>query len=84
MILRIALRALFAYLFLQVLVRISGKKTVQQGTVLDFVVVLVVGDMADDAIWGELAVTQFVVAAATLFGVHTGLKAMRASTPDAL
>jgi uncharacterized membrane protein YcaP (DUF421 family) len=65
--LRIAVRAVFAYVFLLVMVRLSGKQTVAHGTTLDFVLALVFGDMVDDVVWAEVPAAQFVVAAGTLF-----------------
>jgi uncharacterized membrane protein YcaP (DUF421 family) len=68
--LRLAARALFAYALLLVLIRLAGKRTVKHGSVLDFTIALVVGDLVDDMIWAEVAVSQFVVAAGVLFMVH--------------
>jgi uncharacterized membrane protein YcaP (DUF421 family) len=65
--LRIAARAAFAYVFLLVMVRLSGKKTTAYGTTSDFVLALVFGDLVDDLVWAEAATSQFVVAAGTLF-----------------
>ena len=64
--LRIAVRVLIAYVFLFILLRLSGKRAVRHGTTFDFVMVLVLGDLVDDAIWGEVVMAQFVVASATL------------------
>jgi uncharacterized membrane protein YcaP (DUF421 family) len=68
--LRIAVRAAFAFLVLLVLVRVSGKRTVKQGSPFDFTVALILGDMFDDAVWAEVAMSQFVVASGVLVGVH--------------
>ena len=75
--LRIAARALLGYLFLLVLVRVSGKRTVRQGSMLDFTVALIVGDMVDDLLWAEVNAALFVVGAGMLFLVHTTIEAMR-------
>jgi uncharacterized membrane protein YcaP (DUF421 family) len=64
--LRTGLRALLAYLILLFLLRVAGKRTVKQGSPFDFVLALIVGDLIDDAIWAEVPIAQFVVAAATL------------------
>ena len=66
----IGVRCLAAYLFLLVLVRLSGKRTVLQGTPFDFVVALILGDMIDDMLWGEVPAGEFIVATTTLFLVH--------------
>lgn len=68
---KIAVRVVFVYLFLYVLLRISGKRTVGQTSPLDFVLALIVGDMLDDAIWAEVSISQFVAGAGTL--VMTGV-----------
>jgi uncharacterized membrane protein YcaP (DUF421 family) len=65
--LRIAARAVFAYVFLLVMVRLSGKQTIAHGSTSDFVLALVFGDLIDDLVWAEVAASQFVVAAGTLF-----------------
>ncbi len=65
--LRIVVRAVFVYVFLLVMVRLSGKRTVAHGTTVDFVLALVFADLVDDLVWAEVAMTQFVVGAGTLF-----------------
>jgi uncharacterized membrane protein YcaP (DUF421 family) len=68
--LRLVVRAAFAFVFIFILLRVSGKRTVKQGDVASFVVALIVGDMFDDLIWAEVAATQFVVAVGTLLFLH--------------
>jgi uncharacterized membrane protein YcaP (DUF421 family) len=68
--LRLAVRSAFAFLVLLVLVRASGKRTVKQGSPFDFTVALILGDMFDDAVWAEVAMSQFVVAGGVLMTVH--------------
>jgi len=68
--LRIAVRAVFVFVVVQALVRASGKRTVKQGSPFDFTVALILGDMFDDAMWAEVALSQFVVACGTLIGAH--------------
>jgi uncharacterized membrane protein YcaP (DUF421 family) len=75
--LRIAIRAVFAYLTLLVLVRVSGKRTVKQGSPFDFTIALVLGDIFDDAVWAEVAISQFVVAASALVALHVAMDTMR-------
>ena len=48
--LKIAVRALAAFLFLLALLRLSGKRTIYQGTAFDFVLALVLGDMVDKVV----------------------------------
>ena len=67
---KIALRALFAYAFILILMRLSGKRTVAQATPFDFVLALILGDMFDDCFWAEVPVSQFVVGAGFLVTTH--------------
>lgn len=71
---KIAIRAIFAYLFLLALIRTSGKRTVAQGNVFDFVIALILGDMIDDLLWAEIPASQFVVGMGTLFLVHVSVE----------
>ena len=71
--LRIVVRVVFGYVFLRVLSRISGSRTLKQTDVPSFVIAIVVGDMFDDLFWSEVPASQFVVAVATLFLMHLRL-----------
>lgn len=64
---RIAVRAIFAYLFALLLVRISGKRTVGQASPFDFTIAVIVGDLFDDLLWAEVGASQFVAAMGALF-----------------
>jgi uncharacterized membrane protein YcaP (DUF421 family) len=66
----IALRAVFTYVYLLVLVRLSGKRTIGEGTPFDFLMAIIVGDFPDDIIWGDVPVAQGVVAVGTLTLMH--------------
>jgi uncharacterized membrane protein YcaP (DUF421 family) len=68
--LRIVLRVVVVFVVLLVLVRMSGKRTVRQGSPFDFAIALILGDMVDDAIWAEVAASQFIVACGVLVSVH--------------
>jgi uncharacterized membrane protein YcaP (DUF421 family) len=70
---RIALRAAFAFAFLLLLLRLSGKRTVAQGTPFAFVLALVIGDLVDDVVWADVAISEFVAATAALLGIHAVL-----------
>jgi len=65
--LHIIVRAVFAYVFVMILTRLSGHRTVRRADVPSFVVALIIGDMFDDLFWGEVAASQFVVGVGTLF-----------------
>jgi uncharacterized membrane protein YcaP (DUF421 family) len=66
----IAVRALFAYVFLLALVRATGKRTIGQATPLDFTVALVLGDMIDDLLWAEVSAAKFVVGCGMIALAH--------------
>jgi uncharacterized membrane protein YcaP (DUF421 family) len=66
----IAVRAAFGYVALLALLRVSGKRTVAEGTPFDFVLALVLGDMVDDLLWADVPAAGFVVAVSALTLVH--------------
>jgi uncharacterized membrane protein YcaP (DUF421 family) len=78
--LRIAIRAVFAFVTLLVLIRLSGKRGVKQANVFDFTVAILLGDLVDDLLWAEVAASQFVVAAGVLMIVHVTLDLVRFRT----
>lgn len=67
---RIAIRALFVYVILLGLIRVSGKRTLAQATPFDFVLTLILGDLIDDALWAEVSLARFVVAVVALTVMH--------------
>ncbi len=69
-VLGMVVRATVTYVFLLVLLRIAGKRTVSEGTPFDLVVALVLGDFPDDMIWGEVPVAQGLVAMGTVMAIH--------------
>ena len=68
---RLIVRTLFAYLFVLVLIRLSGKRTVKQADMASFVVALILGDMFDDMLWAEVSAAQFIVGTGTLVVLQT-------------
>ena len=68
--LRIAVRAVFVYVFALALVRATGKRSVRQGDMASFVLAIILGDMFDDALWAEVPMSEFVVGAGTLALAH--------------
>ena len=63
-----------------ILVRLSGKRTVREGTSFDFVLALVLGDLVDDAVWSEVPMAQFVAAAGALVFMKLALTAHKLFT----
>jgi uncharacterized membrane protein YcaP (DUF421 family) len=68
--LRIAIRSLAAFIFLLALLRLSGKRTIYQGTAFDFVLALVLGDLIDNVVFNEAPFAQFAVASLVLVGTR--------------
>jgi uncharacterized membrane protein YcaP (DUF421 family) len=80
--LRIVVRVVFMWVVMQLLVRLSGKKTVNQGTPFDFALAVILGDLMDDLMWAEVAASQFVVATGVLMLVHSILSVLRIAAPE--
>jgi uncharacterized membrane protein YcaP (DUF421 family) len=66
----IALRISFMYVYALLVLRLSGKRSIGQLSALDFVVAGVLGDLFDDAIWGEVPLALVVTSFATIFLMH--------------
>jgi uncharacterized membrane protein YcaP (DUF421 family) len=75
--LRVFVRCAFALLVLLALVRLSGKRTLRHGDAFEFTIALVLGDIVDDAIWAEVPLSKFVVAAVALVGLHLAFEYVR-------
>jgi len=58
------------YLYALALVRISGKQGLGQLTAMDFVVILIIGDLFDDVFWAKVPIAQGVVAFAVIVLLH--------------
>ena len=66
----IVVRVTFTYLFLLIILRLAGKRTIREGTPFDLVVALILGDFPDDVIWGEVPVAQGIVAIGSIMTLH--------------
>ena len=75
--LRIVIRVAVAYVILLAFVRLTGKRTIKQGSPFDFTIALIVGDMVDDMLWAEVNAAEFVVATGVLFTLHAMLDVVR-------
>lgn len=72
------LRGLAIYLFLLVIMRISGKRSFAEITTFDFVLLLVIGETTQQALLGEdFSVTNAFVVIATLAGVDIALSHLK-------
>lgn len=66
----VLVRAVFSYLVLLALLRVSHKRAVAEATPFDFVLTLVLGDTIDDVVLGEVGPARFVAAVGTLTLCH--------------
>jgi uncharacterized membrane protein YcaP (DUF421 family) len=67
----VALRVSIAYVYLLILLRLTGKRTVRQGTPFDLLVALLLGDLPDDIVWGEVPLARGLVAVGVVVLLHT-------------
>lgn len=66
----IVVRITITYVFLLIILRLAGKRTIREGTPFDLVVALILGDFPDDVIWGEVPVAQGIVAIGSIMTLH--------------
>ena len=57
-----ALRASFVYVFLLIVVRLLGKREIGATSAFDLVVALILGEVVDEIIYGDVTILQGVVA----------------------
>jgi uncharacterized membrane protein YcaP (DUF421 family) len=65
-----ALRATAIYFFLLVVVRLLGKRTVGHSTAFDFIVALILGEVVDEPIYGDVPLVQALLVIAVIGGWH--------------
>lgn len=76
------LRALVVYVFMLVLFRIMGKRTLGQITTFDFVLLLVVGESASQALMGDdFSLTTALLLVTTLLGIDYLLAIVKQRSP---
>lgn len=66
----IAVRAVAGYIFLLALIRVSGKRLVSEATGMQFVLAIILGDLADDVMFATVPFAQLIVAAGALSLFH--------------
>lgn len=62
----IALRATFVYFYLLIIIRILGKREVGASSAFDLLVALMLGDVVDEVIYGDVTIMQGAVAMAVI------------------
>jgi uncharacterized membrane protein YcaP (DUF421 family) len=78
--LRLVVRVVFAYVTLLVLVRVGGKRVVKHASAFEFALSLILADMVDDLLWGDVDASVFVVGVGVLLLMHTALDVVRFRT----
>jgi uncharacterized membrane protein YcaP (DUF421 family) len=61
-----ALRATFVYFYLLIIVRILGKREIGASSAFDLLVALMLGDVVDEVIYGDVTIMQGAVAMAVI------------------
>jgi uncharacterized membrane protein YcaP (DUF421 family) len=65
-----AARATVIYMFLLVVIRLLGKRTVGHSTAFDFMVALILGEVVDEPIYGDVPFAQGLVVIAVIAAWH--------------
>lgn len=65
-----ALRATAIYVFLLVVMRLLGKRAVGDATAFDFIVALILGEVVDEPIYGDVPLVQGLLVIAVIAGWH--------------
>lgn|SRR5690554_4737861 len=72
------LRALAVYVFLLIIFRISGKRSLSQITTFDFVFLLVIGEATQQALLGDdFSITNGIIVITTLVGLDIALSLIK-------
>jgi uncharacterized membrane protein YcaP (DUF421 family) len=66
----VAGRTALIYVLMLVMIRVLGKRTIGNLTAFDMLIVLMMGDLAGDAIYGDASLGMAVVAVVTLSALH--------------
>lgn len=72
------IRGVVVYIFLLLIFRISGKRTLYEATVFDFVLLLIIAETTQQALLGEdFSITNGLVLIVTLLGIDIGLSLLK-------
>jgi uncharacterized membrane protein YcaP (DUF421 family) len=71
----IALRISVMYVVALTLLRVSGKRTIDHLSPMDFVITMAIGDMFDDIIWAEVPLAQGLVGFTAFILCHVVINA---------
>lgn len=65
-----ALRAVIIYVFVLIIMRIMGKRTVGNFTAFDLIVAFIISEVVDEPIFGDVPLIQGLVAIGVVAGLH--------------
>lgn len=72
------IRAIIIYLFLLLVFRVSGKRTLSQITPFDFILLLIIGDASSQALmWDDFSMINAFLVIITLVGVDVGISLIK-------
>ena len=72
------LRSATIYVFLLVIFRLSGKRSLAQITTFDFVLLLIIGEATQQALLGnDFSITYALIVITTLVGIDIGLSLLK-------
>jgi uncharacterized membrane protein YcaP (DUF421 family) len=72
------IRAVVIYLFLLLIFRVSGKRTLSQITPFDFILLLIIGDASSQALmWDDFSLVNAFLVIVTLVGVDVGISLIK-------
>jgi uncharacterized membrane protein YcaP (DUF421 family) len=76
------LRSIAIYVFLLLIFRISGKRSLSQITTFDFILLLIVGEAVQQGLLGEdFSLTNAFIVITTLIGIDVGLSIVKRYSP---
>jgi uncharacterized membrane protein YcaP (DUF421 family) len=76
------LRSAIIYLILLIVFRIAGRRTLIQATTFDVVLLLIIGETAQQALLGDdYSITNALLAMVTLIGADIGLSLLKQRSP---
>jgi uncharacterized membrane protein YcaP (DUF421 family) len=77
------IRALTVYIFLMLIFRLSGKRSLAQITTFDFVLLLIIGEAIQQALLGDdFSITNAFLVILTLMGADIGLSLLKQRFPQ--
>jgi uncharacterized membrane protein YcaP (DUF421 family) len=75
-------RGIAMYLFLMIIFRIAGSRTLAQATTFDFVLLLIIAEATQQGLIGDdFSVTQAMLLIVTLIGLDIGLSLLKEKLP---